>query len=446
MKTLRKHVEFRGEDPPAPAPLRVLLPRPRRKRGVAEAHTWRQLLCAVLSASVTLAITLAVVSRLHVAEPMNAMRKWRLMNRLTFHDALCHAREHTDAAGEVAPGAPPGTLHVVHSAHDCCRRCRGHAGCDTWVFNDASRECWLKKQGNAFPENPVIYADPTGSSLWTSGAIYSVPSSKKAPGCIHTVSSWDGDATRLYASFKRLGEDDGTFVQLSNTSNADVPTYVSRNASFEDALLEFLESPRSVACGHVLVVDPQTIFVKRIARDWLYADLFIGYKYEFVTPDWPAQSNVTRRYVMHPHMVPHTSLFPSLCSVGALKTALLAHRRIRALFEEDAEAREAFGVALDMYAFSLALAATRTSVFTPLAPFNPIGVRLGAADALGDAALIHYGELVSVHDDQLPAWRLGEGAPLRRYRKGMRFGDNSSVSKGAHELLETFLFVYNQSV
>jgi len=415
-----------------------------------------------------------------------------------FIDRRCHAYAHADAWGDIAPNAPLGTNNVQQSPSACCESCLSTSGCEVWVFNDKTNECWLKTQKqNAHIERPILYpGDKT--SPWTTGALYAEPEAyvddKDVETCVQVVVSTNGGSADsytgwqiqiLYNTFLQMQQDALTnnqenvfkhFTRLLHRTTDDelsdkIPTLrvdprrpqCDTGCDFvvgdrADAFVKFSRHERSQLCSHLLIAETDYVFVRPLTRaDLPNHGIFVGFSYGYIVPDYPANVELNKRFFDGDlKKVPGTGPAPGLVTVRTFKQIASTWRAVNERVDADEDAVRVHGWVRDMVSFSFALAQLNITSFIASVPYNKLMVQIPADHTLGDACIIHWTWGPQIYLDGAIVWQYDKRSvrgnaltpipEMPAWDPRMRLQANETVTPGIYDLLRLFQKTYNRGL
>ena len=366
-------------------------------------------------------------------------------------DDGCNTIEHAEYWGDLAsvPGIPQGAGNHQPTAAECCKSCKswgvqrlgdaGARGCNGWVWDPGSKDCWLKHLSNAYNPpniNPAI--------RFTSGAIYP-PQPVYKPGavsaetndppyCLHTMITSNGQPymnwqTRVfYATWRKVSRTPGSplrhFTRVLHRKTDDelmeeVPTVRidpthpecdnGCDYSVKDrarAIAQWTETSDARRCSHVFMAEADYILVKSPPPStMLHPGHSYGFLFGYIIPwhkDAMPASTVFHDVNRHGPMenVPQSGNAPQVMHVDDLRKIAPTWADLVELGESNAIVKKVFGWVRDMYAFDFAAVRHGLKVHYPPVPFNKLMVQPPADVRLGKGCLMHYtwGPIISDKD------------------------------------------------
>ena len=349
--------------------------------------------------------------------------------------AACHARADVTPRGEPVSGTS--RLTQLPDAGACCASCSAHAQrgapplCNSWAFNARTRVCWIR-HAPLFPEAPILTHRPGRN--WTSGVLFTLGGegtsseaererSRPPSRCVHTIvtsngapdvnwqtrllhASWVAAAAAegpggLLSAFTRLlycaptGDDDALWGKVpTHRISVKSPGFGGKcDKSYPAgdraaALSCWASNPDYTRCSHVLVTEPDFLFVRAPPAWSLPVQGTAVAAFFDIRPASPLLAPISSR-----HLPAGFDVFAAPCAGGAPLLLTLrdlpgvAGRWANAVarLEADPGAVASFGPVREMYAFSFAAAAGNVSFLTPTPPFNVLTAAL-LDDTLGDAS------------------------------------------------------------
>ena len=445
---------------------------------------------------------LVQLSRVNVALDSSAVQLVTELSELPLSQEVpleCHPRTHTDIGGSLASDVLAGHLNLKTSAAECCKQCKEHLGekrCNTWVYNTISNECWLKTT-EKYAENPPTWSDGvipwTAGTLFDFGPVFNIATISGAleqpPTCITTVVTTNGDdssnwQTRiLYKTWlsTRAAESETLlqhFVRVLHRTTPDalmeeVPTvrvdplrpecdggcdFVVADRA--DALTKFSLTPEAARCSHILMIEPDFLFIKPIPRQILPSDGHsIGYVYSYVDPSHADIVNISKQYYAGDLIdVPRTGNSPQLMTVSDFKRITPIWSEFTARIEKDEQARIKMGGLRDMYSYSFAAASTKIRHHIASVPYQYLIVQPPADSTLGQSCLIHYTAGAVIRVDNTVVWEFDKRrhtvasqkpaaiANLPPYSSNMVLENNANVTENVYKLILLLQNTFNSAL
>lgn len=234
--------------------------------------------------------------------------------------------------------------------------------------------------------------------------------------CPHADMNWQ---TRVfYATYKRVVAQDlggvmarGAFTRVLHRSTDDelmqeVPTWritpVHVNcdvycsfpvADRAPALLEWLRTPDSQRCSHILLVETDYVFIRPLPASILPArGRALGFPYSYIIPQFPTVVPFAQKFYPDGPLsdIPATGNAPMLLAREDFERILPVWSDFVAQIEADDGAVDTLGWVRDMYAWSFAAAKVKLPHDLPAPPNSPLMVQPPADTQTGEAAILHY--------------------------------------------------------
>ena len=372
----------------------------------------------------------------------------------TTAEFTCNGKENTELWGSVVKD---GEINLQQDAGACCNSCaelnvNGANRCSVWVYNPASKACWLK-----YEEDPVN-AKPANEGPnvpWTSGYFdlpknklepkYEPATGKKdLPKCLHTIMTSSGNVYMnwqsriMYSSYLRHAAEPGSimkaFTRILHKGHEDelmheIPTMRFNPvqtkcdgwcdypvADRSKAVADWILTADSERCSHVVMVETDHIVVKTPSPEILLPQgEAMGFKFGYMNPSQPTLKKLYPEYFKDGQKMPPSGNSPSVVNTVDLRTIAPLWWKFVNETETPEQLRKELGWVRDMYAYDLATLASGVKHTLAESPDSLLLAQPPADHELGNAYILHYTWGPEIYDkDDKFVWKFDK----RSYGEG----------------------------